>query len=98
MRQSIACAVLGALLLLGGTALAGPQDPCQPGATPRARLVRGPDGQPRMVFTGPLIICGRRHAPQAFYVLPRSATSYQPAPLHRSSLPDIAAAVRRAPF
>jgi len=97
MRKLIASACFG-LLLLASSSWAAPDPRCEPGARPRVHTVKGPDGRLRMVVEDPLIVCGKRHRPQAFYVLQRSAPGYQPAPLDRSLVSGIPAAVRRSPF
>ncbi len=98
MRRLIASAVFGIALLAAGTSSGAPDPRCEPGAKPRVHTVKGPDGRLRMVVEDPLIVCGKRHRPQAFYVLQRSTQSYQPPPLDRSFLPRIPAAVSRTPF
>jgi hypothetical protein len=96
MRRLIALVAFGGTLLLAGSTSADPR--CEPGAKPRVHTVKQPDGRLRMVVEDPLVVCGKRHRPQAFYVLQRSTNGYQPAPLERSLVSGIPAAVRRAPF
>jgi hypothetical protein len=97
MRRLMTLVAFAATILFAGSASA--TDPrCDPGAKPRAHTVKGPDGRLRVVVEDPIVVCGKRQRPQAFYVLQRSRNSYQPAPLERSFVSGIPAAVRRAPF
>jgi len=94
--------LLGCGLLLGSSvAVAAPTDVAQctdEDRAPRITIKRGPHGEKRVVIEEPLVICGRRHKPNAFYVLERARIEYRNAELRRSFLPRIPSAVRRSPF
>ena len=94
--------LLGCGLLLGGSvAVAAPIDVprCDDqDRAPRVTIKRGPHGEKRVVIEEPLVICGRRHKPNAFYVLERARIEYRDAELQRSFVPRIPSAVRHSPF
>jgi len=94
----IAITMGAGLLRFSHLAVAAPDDPCDQARKPRVRMERGRDGSRRMVLEEPLIVCGKRHKPNAFYVLQRSRVDFSQQPLRRSFVKHIPASVSRAPF
>jgi hypothetical protein len=88
------------LLLESSWALAAPTEVprCDDDRTPRVTIKRGPHGEKRIVFQDPVLVCGRRHKPNAFYVLERARIEYRDGELERSFVPRIPRAVRHQPF
>jgi hypothetical protein len=88
------------LLVASASAVASPTDVtrCDDDRAPRVTIKRGPQGEKRVVIEEPLVVCGRRHKPNAFYVLERARIEYRSAELERSFVPRIPVAVRRSPF
>lgn len=65
---------------------------------PQAIVERGPGGKKVIRFKKPIILVGKRHAPNAVYVIQRQRQAYDWGELHGSFVGGIPAAVRKAPF